>query len=212
MPKAKLTIDVPEGTWIRDVSTEFPDATFRVVTAMASQDEGVVLLELEAEDVLAVLSAVRASPSVRDVELLWHHDGVAVVQLATEDPSLMGPALRAGIPLKTPFEIRDGTTTWRLSTTSQRLSAFGDLLDEHGIEYDVVHVRDFGTNEADHLLTDRQQQVLVTAVERGYYETPRRITLTELADRLDVSKSTVSDVLHRAEGSVLSWFVEEFVG
>lgn len=36
-------------------------------------------------------------------------------------------------------------------------------------------------------------------IERGYYDTPRRCTLTELADELDLAKSTCSERLHRAE-------------
>ncbi|WP_231185036.1 helix-turn-helix domain-containing protein [Haladaptatus sp. DYF46] len=38
-------------------------------------------------------------------------------------------------------------------------------------------------------------------MEKGYYDTPRRCSLTELAGELDVSKSTLSVVLHRAKGN-----------
>ncbi|ELY82080.1 Bacterio-opsin activator HTH domain-containing protein [Natrinema pellirubrum DSM 15624] len=36
--------------------------------------------------------------------------------------------------------------------------------------------------------------------------------MTDIADRLNVSKATCSDVLHRAEGSIVSWFVDEQFG
>ena len=47
----------------------------------------------------------------------------------------------------------------------------------------------------------------VAAVEQGYYETPRRATLTDIAESMDISKATASDILHRAEGKVVDWFV-----
>jgi predicted DNA binding protein len=49
--------------------------------------------------------------------------------------------------------------------------------------------------------------LLRTAVERGYYDTPRRCTLTELAEALDMAKSTCSETLHRAEGKITKQFL-----
>ncbi|WP_211609245.1 helix-turn-helix domain-containing protein [Halogranum amylolyticum] len=57
------------------------------------------------------------------------------------------------------------------------------------------------------LLTDRQQQVFLAAVEQGYYETPRRATLTDVAESMEISKATASNILHRAEGRIVDWFV-----
>jgi predicted DNA binding protein len=59
------------------------------------------------------------------------------------------------------------------------------------------------------LLTDQQRRLLVTAVELGYYDTPRECTLTELAEKVDLAKSTASVTLHRAEERVVKEFVAE---
>ena len=69
------------------------------------------------------------------------------------------------------------------------------------MDYTVEHVYNAFDPEA--MLTDRQRRVLRSAVERGYYDTPRPCTLTDLAREIDVAKSTLSEVLHRAEGTVL---------
>ncbi|MFC7174104.1 helix-turn-helix domain-containing protein [Haloplanus litoreus] len=59
------------------------------------------------------------------------------------------------------------------------------------------------------LLTDQQSALLVTAVDMGYYDTPRESTLTEVADAADLAKSTASVTLHRAEERVVKEFVTE---
>jgi predicted DNA binding protein len=51
--------------------------------------------------------------------------------------------------------------------------------------------------------------VLLTAVECGYYDTPRECSLTELAGELGVAKSTCSETLHRIEEVVVKRFVRE---
>ncbi|WP_254523203.1 helix-turn-helix domain-containing protein [Natrinema caseinilyticum] len=54
-----------------------------------------------------------------------------------------------------------------------------------------------------------QRTTLQAAVERGYYETPRRIDLSELADELEVPRSTLSYRLRRAEASLATAFVAD---
>ncbi len=53
------------------------------------------------------------------------------------------------------------------------------------------------------LLTEKQQEALVLAVEQGYYEQPRRATLEDLAEVLDVGKSAVSHRLKAAEAKII---------
>jgi predicted DNA binding protein len=105
-----------------------------------------------------------------------------------------------------PFSIADGRAEWSITAPHQRLSDLGTQLDEFGIEFTVEEVQE--SVEVEQLLTDRQFRLVTTAVDRGYYDTPRGCTLTELADALDLAKSTCSETLHRAEGRI----VKEFVG
>jgi predicted DNA binding protein len=48
-------------------------------------------------------------------------------------------------------------------------------------------------------LPPEQRETLRAAIEQGYYETPRGITVAELADHLDTPQSTVSYRLRQAE-------------
>ncbi len=57
-------------------------------------------------------------------------------------------------------------------------------------------------------LPSEQRQALHAAVNHGYYETPRRIELTELADEMDIPQSTLSYRLQRAESHLATQFVD----
>lgn len=61
-------------------------------------------------------------------------------------------------------------------------------------------------------LTDRQREVLATAVRAGYYEDPRRATQQDLAATLDVAPATVSQHLRRIEAKVFAAFAVETAG
>ena len=62
-----------------------------------------------------------------------------------------------------------------------------------------------GVGTLDHqvALTERQEQVLGTALAQGYFEFPRRISLTGLSELVGVRPSTLSEILRGAERRVL---------
>jgi predicted DNA binding protein len=53
-------------------------------------------------------------------------------------------------------------------------------------------------------LTEKERLVLTTALASGYYEYPRKISATELAEQLGYSKSTAIEYLRKAENKVIT--------
>jgi len=201
MPTAKLRITVPEDVWIGRLSRSFPDATLRVLAALADDETGVGLVEVTAPDAAAVPDAIAGEDAVTDAEVFYREDDEALVQFETASPLLLLPVQDSGVPLELPFAIRDGEATWEVTAPRDRLSELASQLEAFGVRFDVEWVRE--SVEAGQLLTDRQRELLVAAVEAGYYDTPRRCSLTELADAVGIAKSTCSETLHRAESRVV---------
>lgn len=57
-------------------------------------------------------------------------------------------------------------------------------------------------------ITDKQKEAMELAMEKGYYETPRRADLGEIATALDVSESAASQRLNAAETKLVRSFLE----
>ncbi|MFC7137033.1 helix-turn-helix domain-containing protein [Halobaculum litoreum] len=62
--------------------------------------------------------------------------------------------------------------------------------------------------DAGDALTDRQREALATAVDLGYYDTPRGATIADVAAALGRSRSTVGEHLQRAEATVITRLFE----
>jgi predicted DNA binding protein len=58
-------------------------------------------------------------------------------------------------------------------------------------------------------LTARQENILQIALEKGYFEFPKKITLRQLAKTLDVAPATLTEILRRGQKRVLQ---EHFKG
>ncbi|HET7324925.1 MAG TPA: helix-turn-helix domain-containing protein [Halococcus sp.] len=108
----------------------------------------------------------------------------------------------------TPFPFTDGGLRATLAGTQQRVRQAASMVPED------ITVRFLGTEpydpERDDLLarlTERQRDVLATAVELGYYETPRRATHADIAAVIGCSTGTVGEHLRKVEARVLSELV-----
>jgi predicted DNA binding protein len=101
--------------------------------------------------------------------------------------------------------LADGEVEWGLTAPQNRLSELGTQFEQFGIAFTVNEIQQH--IEPEQMLTDRQLERPTVAVERGYYETLRECSFPELADELDIAKSTCSETLHRAEEEVIKQFV-----
>ncbi|EMA51136.1 helix-turn-helix domain-containing protein [Halococcus thailandensis] len=107
--------------------------------------------------------------------------------------------------------------SWRVLMRSD--AKVGVLYDElaarlrEGLSFRMGHLRDADGWQRDSLasvsVAAEQRAALQAAVEDGYYETPRETTLDELADELDVPRSTLSYRLRQAESQLARRYVAD---
>ncbi|MFB6109710.1 MAG: helix-turn-helix domain-containing protein [Halodesulfurarchaeum sp.] len=207
MPQAILEITVPRDLWIGAISRSYPEATMRVLSAVAGEETGVGLVEITGPELEEMITEIESVPETADLNVLGQAEGTALVQFETTEPTLLFPIVGSGIPLEMPFELRAGKATWEIKTSQERLSRLGEELSAFGIEYDVERIRE--RLETGSLLTERQLAVVESATEAGYYDSPREATLTDVADRVGIAKSTCSEILQRAEGKIIEEFLAD---
>ena len=206
MVRATLTLTVPDVVWIGDLSRRNPEMRLRVLAAVQNGERGVALVELSTPDTAAAIDDMRSYEAIAELERLSDEGDETLVQLETTIPLLLEPIQQSGVPLEMPFSIQDGTVVWEVTTSRDRLSKLGENLAELGIPFTVDSI--YEEVESKQLLTDHQWDVVRTAAEHGYYDTPRGCTQEELAEELGVAKSTCSETLHRAEEQVIKRFIE----
>jgi len=141
MPQARLLVDLPDGPWIADVSRDFPDAGFRVLTAVPDESAGFALIRLTARDVDDVLAAMRDHEALAKVSVMARGDGVATVRIETNAPLLLVAAKRSGLPIEMPLDIENGVAEVDVTGEHERVAALGKRFDEMGLEYELDRVR-----------------------------------------------------------------------
>ncbi|SEQ27017.1 helix-turn-helix domain-containing protein [Natrinema salaciae] len=207
MAQATLTLTMPEEVWIQQISTDYPESTFRVLAAVPGSETGFALVRIAGSAVPEVVEAMDDHPQLTELSLAQWSDNEATVHFETTAPLLMFSSRESGMPIELPVEIRDGEATIEVTGSRERLAELAEQLEHFGLQYRIEHVRE--RLHESQLLSERQLEVIAAAVEEGYYDTPRRSSLTELADHLGIAKSTCSETLHRAEEAIVKRFVED---
>ena len=112
--------------------------------------------------------------------------------------------------LFTPIGIGDGKIRISFLGSEQQVRDFMEKLDITAIHYRVVLLADANFSPISPLsqLTEKQQEVLLSAYKMGYYDIPRKITTEELATKLGLVDSTVVEHLRKAEQRIFRHIIE----
>lgn len=206
MPRVWLKVKLPRDSLVR-FSIDHPDDEFRILTSHRATDSLQVVVDAETSNSGALVQALEEAPEVRSCEVLRTDQRGVLFQIETSEHAPRYAARTAGMLPQYPMILRNGWQTIETIVSWERLSQLKAEFERADVSFELISITQ--PVEVTDLLTDRQWEVLTEAIARGYYDSPRGCSLTELATGLDVNPSAVSGVLHRAEEQVIKAFVAE---
>lgn len=135
------------------------------------------------------------------VAQLWFYPDEPLEQLLDVNQSF-------GVSVEFPIEcVSQDPATVEMVETGPR-AELRDRIDQIREVADIhishVHRHEPSSQQRFRELTDRQQEVLQTTAEAGYYQIPRETTHEEIAEDLGCSMSVVGQHLRRAEAALVS--------
>lgn len=187
--------------------SELEDIEFEVERFVAHNADHVMpYVWVSGDDGDRINDTLDRDESVEALELLSEFDGEWLYRMEWIDhiQTLVRILVEEDGSILAAFGDESGWQLRVLFAERDALSRTYDYCREAGLTLDIgsIYQLDDG-REGRFGLTDEQQDTLVTAYERGYFEVPRGITLTDLAEELDISHQALSERLRRGEKSVL---------
>ena len=210
---ASETYDVEISGVHWDFDTAAGDLETRVMVAGADRDALDNALDLLGEH-----------ETIDDHRLLACRDEQALVNNRVEATTAMRTIRNNDGYLTGPFKASNGSECWHVGFDREKhadraLSEL-DRNNDFTVEsrntlsfaeyFDVIENVDTSKEVLDAIraLTDTERETLVTAMESGYFETPRDATVTDLASEFDVSTTGFSKNIRRGERKLLSALVD----
>jgi len=184
------------------------DVRVRLETMIPTGADVAPFFWVPTEEAAAVETVLRDSPSTDSVRALDRTDGETLFRVDW-DTAVDGlvEALEGADAVVLEGEGRGDTWHFRVRFPAHdALSAFYGACLEEGVDVDLTEVNNplGGESGAGFGLTGEQRETLRVALEAGYFDVPREATLLDLAERLEVSDSAVSQRIRRGLGTLLS--------
>jgi predicted DNA binding protein len=204
----EATFTIPSNQFpLGTVFEQLPGVTVELERIIPAQDVVIPYFWVRGVDVDDIEDAFRDHPGVTDIRLV---DSVADEYLLRVKWTLgydgvLGTLMETGVPLIEAVGTNEQWTFDIRGDDRRDIAAFQDRCRELEIPITLtkLHALTPIDSGADTALTDSQEEALVLAYERGYFNTPREITMADLGDELGISQQAVASRIRRGVSSIL---------
>lgn len=186
---------------LHDTLRDRPDVVVDIERVIATEELLTPYFWVAADDLDTFESAAESDPSVGELRRLDAFDEATLYRGEwTENvETIVYAYLTVGAAI---LEATGQSGEWELRMRFDDRASLGEFREycrEQGVPFELARLYDVTEPESgrQYGLTPKQYEALTTAWEMGYYDSPREVTLTEIAGELGISEQSLSDRLRR---------------
>ncbi len=199
---ARIKIKFPDDMWISEIFKDFPDIKMQISYFLPYDLEksiGNSIIEILYHDIDSIMEIITRHPSVFELSILEREDTRIKFNIKTKDPYLLYAIIKCGVLVNFPVNVREGHAFWKLIAKRERIDKLLSLFEQKNITFDLLRIGKSAYNleNEESKLSLEEVRVLEKAIERGFFEVPRKVSLEDLAIILDKSKSALSVMLRK---------------
>jgi hypothetical protein len=191
----RFELELPRGVWLSKFTRNHPELLVEVHSTLTVSST-VLVGEFEIygppRDWTREISRF---PDVIEVARIPVFPGVGRYRVLFREPIHLRVARKVGVQLRYPRTVRNGILRCESIARASEIRRLVASLQRAGCEPRVIYLRGAALRTLRPNLTPVQRELFRQAFASGYYDVPRRITLTELAKKVCRSKSSVSRTL-----------------
>ncbi|WP_455391796.1 helix-turn-helix domain-containing protein [[Eubacterium] cellulosolvens] len=202
MMEVVLRISMPQ-TWISEVSKE-TSAKIKLLECIPDKDLGGRLLfeiETESENITDLLKKINAFQQICKLDISPYKKGGYLGTIVTNNCITCRALTESKCFLTYARNLKDAKIEWHIITGDEKsLSKLMRTLEGNGCSVELISKTPLTKKN---ILTSRQDEIIKIAMEKGYYDYPKKISLRELSKILKISFSNLNEILHRGEKKII---------
>ncbi|MGA8542584.1 MAG: helix-turn-helix domain-containing protein [Thermoplasmata archaeon] len=201
---ATLHVRVPKGIWTGAFTMAHPHIVLEILNRSdVSKDESVSDHWINGAPPGGWTREISSYPDVLKVDSLAEVGDGCLYRINYRNPPIIYLYRKLGIPIQFPLRVQSGSIRWEVAARRSEFQSVLQYAERADPSFQVVSIRRRPLRTHLPVLTDSQHQLLTQAMAAGYFAVPRGITLTDLARRLNRSKSAVSEAIAIIERKLL---------
>ncbi len=211
----RMAFSLPSYSCCLVRSTEVhPDISIEVLSGLPISDtEMVEDIRLTGPGPLAErVEELRKCPGVRSVEVLQSDETFVSCRIRHPICPVVRLHQQLRVPPTLPATIEKGSHNVIFTASPDDMRRIYEVSRKKYRDIRIVSLHPSVLEGKEAILTERQQQVFREAYVSGYWDIPRKTSVSALADRLRVSKSTLAEIMTRIESKLMHAAADDVSG
>jgi len=196
--QVKFSFPIPPNKWIAQFSTSFAELRFEMVSMLLlSKTTGSGLFQVKGKESYLEKFWNEFSNFYDHTQftLIFQDQNSILVNILFDNPWVVHTLMEAQhFVIIFPILIRKGTVSMELIAPRNKIDLIFTNPDWKGVDISVKKIKQYCP---DTLFSPRQLEILNIILENGYFDIPRKKSLSELADVLHISPTALSENIRR---------------
>ncbi len=178
------------------------------------------IIARDSEELQNAISALQDKPKFHRIDVLSREGNKATVRVEIDYTDAMNAIRGNGGYIVGPFHVKNGSELWQVGF-DRKVDVERALMElEKNNQFvvknqnritveDLSRIISHSSTLADLIraideLTPTERAILEAAIKKGFYEDPRKVNVTRLAEEFGISKAGISKNIRRAERKILA--------
>ena len=193
--QVKFTFPIPDEKWLAKFSRSYPLLQFRLLSLLPlSKNQGYCLLQIEGTNLDKFWEKFAPSYEETKYHLIFKDDNSIALNIVIEDTWVLNMIMEAQAVLHFPIIVHDGIALFELIAPRVKIE---QMFSHSNWKKLNISIKQTGRYCASSILSPRQSEILTKALTNGFFETPRGISLSDLAKDFGISPTALSGNLRR---------------
>jgi len=191
----KLSIDIPQDKWLATFNKKYPELNFQILSNfLIGENTGITSFQIRGASVKQFISDFKDSLAKKTSQILFEGENLVILNVKEVDPWILNTLVKTELLVSYPVLVKRGKIRMEAITNRSKVDKFLTQLKKKDIGAKIERI---GYYYKSTLLTQRQNEIVNLAYEKGFFNIPRSISLSLFAKDLKISKSALSETLRR---------------
>ena len=201
-----FSLSIPPEKWLSKFSISYPDLQFNLLSMLPlSKNQGNTLLQVKGLNLEQFWDEFSKFYEKHNYNLIFNDDKTILLNFIVSDPWILQTIFNAQLFLRFPVLVQKGNITIELIGSRKKID---QLINNNenwkDVEISIQQIRKYCP---DSLLTPRQLEILSQSLINGFFDIPRKKSLSLLAKEIGISPSALSENVRRINKKLAEHYI-----
>jgi hypothetical protein len=191
----KFSFPIPPNLWLTEFTLKYPLLYFNVLSALLlSENRANCLIQVKGINIDNFWKEFTIQQNNDKFQLLYNDANSVLINILIGDPWILRHIMTSQLLVRFPLTIINGKVSIELIASRNKIEG---LFNNPKWKEINVSIKQIGQYCPDTLLSNKQSDILIHALKNGFFESPRKQTLSSLATELGLSPTALSENIRR---------------